>query len=99
MNNFTVHTKSSKYHISAKERDELLIAGDIERISDTEFRHIAKPRIYNSLQGLADWKPRRSGPIKRYIGLSCIFEFAGKRRIEHEFSPDDAAIRLQRQPA
>jgi hypothetical protein len=95
MNKFTVHYKAGKRHIKAKERDELLIAGEIEPINALEYRYIAKPRILTSFQALANLNLKPQRPVHRYLGLSCIFELAGKRRTEREETPEGLAIRLQ----
>lgn len=98
MNNFTVHTKSSKYHISAKERDEMLIAGEIEPIGAKDYRYIGKPRIFTSLQSL-QFQPKLSPSERvRYIEGNFIVQRGDKRYYERALeTANGLALRLQSQ--
>lgn len=97
MNKFTVHYKSSKRHIKASERDELLLTGQIEPIGDREYRYVQpQVRVFTNLQAIADLKIKPQ-PIdqRRYLPGSFIFEFNDQRIRELMETPSGMEIRLQ----
>lgn len=97
MNKLTLHFKSSKRHMKASERDELLLSGEIEPISATEYRYIAKPRILNSFQALANLKLTKPAADTGFLEGHFIIERAGKRSRDIQAKPGQLEIQLRLQ--
>jgi len=95
-----IYPDKSRKHISCAQRDSYLLTGEIEAINEKQFRYIGQARTYRTFADLGELR-EHVGPlqaVRRFVGIpAVIFSYRGKRRSEHEETPEGMVLRLKLQ--
>jgi len=92
-----LYPDGSRAHISATERNELLLTSRIQKLDSFRYTYTAQPRVFKSFQALEPLKQQVQaiGPVRRFLEGHFIFEFKERRQRELLETPEGMAIRLQ----
>jgi hypothetical protein len=85
----------SKGNINAREKESLLLAGDIEKIDERTYKLIGAVILLHSFHELGRIRPRILVILTRFFPGMFVREFEGKRIPELLESPEAMALRLR----
>ena len=97
---FLIHyPDGSKEQVSAAEKEQMLLAGDLRVIDSNRFQFITKPLVFGSFAELAKLTLRPSEVRRRFLPGQFTVELRGKRYRERLETPEGMACRLANEAA